>query len=60
MSDSELFEASLLMAIASLIGLTCGPGEDHSILSTLMHGWDSLFGFEHPRNPPHRGGKLVV
>jgi len=52
MSDSDLFEASLLMAITALflspIGLTCGPGEDHSILSTLMNGWDSLFGYEHP------------
>jgi hypothetical protein len=51
MSDSELFEAFLLMAIATLttpIGLTCGPDQDCSILSTLMNGWDSLFGYEHP------------
>jgi hypothetical protein len=35
-------------AIAALIGLTCGPEDSCSILSTLMNGWDSLFGYEHP------------
>ena len=52
MSDIDVFAATLRMAITALflspIGLTCGPGEDHSIMSTLMNGWDSLFGYEHP------------
>lgn len=46
-SDTDLFAAALQAAIAALIGLTCCPGQDWSILSTLMNGWDSP-GYEHP------------